>query len=79
MTDLLDLLKHTKQQDGLTTGEIAEQLGFGDSEHAATKVRKMLKAQIRAGKVEVAQGQRAYVNGTMGNAWVYRRVDSKAA
>ena len=78
MTDLLELLQQTKQQDGLTTTEIAEQLGFGDSQHAVTKVRKMLKAQIRAGKVDVSQGQRLYVNGTMGPAWVYRRIDKAA-
>ena len=78
MTDLLELLQQTKQQDGLTTAEIAEQLGFGDTDHAISKVRRMLKAHIRAGKVDVAQGRRLNINGTSGLAWVYRRIDKAA-
>ncbi len=74
MTDLLDLLKQTKQVEGLTSGEIAEQMGLGDTDYQAAKVRRMLKTQIRAGKVEAAKALRLTMAGTMGHAIVYRRV-----
>ena len=72
MSDLTEILKSGTGQDGQTTGELLDALGQEDTAFFRQSLLRKLKAEIKAGRVEVGTARRFRIDGRPHNAPVYR-------
>lgn len=72
MSDLIEFLNQSANVDGMTTGEILEGQGKDDSGFNRTSLLRKLKAEIKAGRVEMDAAWRSRIDGRPSKVPVYR-------
>ena len=74
MSDLIDILKSETSAEGSTTAELLEKLGQDDTNFYRASLLRKLRAEVKAGRVIVAEGWRNRIDGRKSKVPVYRLV-----